>query len=163
VDRAWRSQHRELGGLVQVVGVDQGSEDADLVGGLVGVGAAEPGRPVRGEHDEWDAGVGGLEDGGMQVGDGRPRRTDHRGPRTHLGQPESEEAGGPLVDAGVQPDQPRRRGIVRGEGERCVPRTGRDHDLGDARLEQRVQHAAGEAGGGHGSRSFRTSASRASQ
>ena len=43
----------------------------DLVGGLVGAGAAQPRRPVGGDDDQRHAGVGGLEHGRVQVG--RPR------------------------------------------------------------------------------------------
>ena len=108
-------------GPIDVIGASTSSvahlrpEDADLVGGLVGVGAAQPGRPVRGDHDERHPRVVRLEHGRVQVRHRGPGGADDRGPRAALGQPEGQEAGGPLVDPRVQPEQPRLRGVVRRE------------------------------------------------
>ena len=84
--------------------------------------AAAPGRSAV-THDERHAGVRGLEHRRVQVGDRRAATcvttADRRRP---WGQPEGEEAGGPLVDAGVQPDQAGLGGVVRREGQRGVAR-----------------------------------------
>ena len=120
-------------------------EDPDLVGGLVGVGAAQPQRPVGGDHHQRHPGVVGLEHRRVQVRHRGARRAHHRGPRPALGQPEGEEPGGPLVDPGVQPEQPGLGGVVRRERERRVPRTRRQHHLADAVRDQRGDDRARDA------------------
>jgi hypothetical protein len=132
---------------VDVHGAHERAEDAEVVGGLVGVGAAQARRTVGGDDDEPDIGMSGLEDGWVQVGDGRARRADHRRGRAGLGQAEGEEACGPLVDAGVQAEVPRLGRVVRRERQRRVPGPGREHHLGDAGpLDEGRDHLAGQPG-----------------
>jgi hypothetical protein len=57
----------------------------------------------------------------MQVGDGGARRAHHRGPGATLRQSQREEAGGALVDPGVQPEQAGLGGVEGREGQRRVP------------------------------------------
>ena len=91
-------------GAVEVGEAGGVAEEADLVGGLVGAGAAEAGGAVGGHGDEGYAGMGRLEDSGVQVGRRRTRgRHDRDRPARSLGQPEGDEGGGALVDPGVQP------------------------------------------------------------
>ena len=47
-----RQDRHGLPARSQVEGGDEGAEEADLVGGLVGAGAAQPGRAVGGDRDE---------------------------------------------------------------------------------------------------------------
>ncbi len=122
------------------------AEEPDLVGGLVRHRAAQPGRPVGGDRDQRDAGVRGLEHGRVQVGRGGARRRHHRGRRREVfGDAERQERRGALVDAGVQRQRARSRGVVQGEGQRCVARTGRQHDVAHADAEQRLDDALGPA------------------
>ncbi len=93
---------------------DRATEQPRLLGGLVGVGAAEPGRPVGGEEHERHAGVRRLEDGRVQVRDRRAAgRDDDDRAVAGAGDAEGQEAGRPLVDARVQ-HQP----LLRGRRER---------------------------------------------
>ena len=63
--------------------VDDGAQDAveqtRLLSGLVGPGADELMGPVGGDDDERDAGGIGLQNGRVQVGDGRPGRGENSG------------------------------------------------------------------------------------
>ncbi len=148
----------------QVHGGDEGAEDPDLVGGLVGVRAAEPLGAVGGDGDEGDAGVHGLEHGGMEVGDRRAARADDGRGRADLGQPEGQEAGRPLVEARVQPDQPGLGGVVRRERQRRVARSRCQHDLADPALEETADDRTAELGGRrHGWPPFRTARTAASR
>ena len=74
------SRPRRCRGAPRQVGVvpDGAAEDPRLVGGLVGAGAAEPGRPVGGDDQQRQAGVRGLEDGRVQVGHRGAAGGDHR-------------------------------------------------------------------------------------
>ncbi len=144
----------------------------DLVGGLVRPGAAQGRRPVRGEDDERQAGVVGLEHRRVQVGHrGAAGRHDgDRLPRAP-GQAEGEEAGGPLVDPGVQGERAVGGRRVHGEGERRRAGAGTEHHVPDPAPHQLVDDGPGErgravgrrGGGGHGSESCRIAASRAAQ
>ena len=118
--RAARLQDRRRG---------EGAEDPHLVGGLVGAGAAHPRRPVGGDDDQVEAGVGGLHDGGQEVGHGRPGGAHDGRAGAHLGEPEREEAGGALVDPGVQAQQVGPGRVVDREGQRRVARAGAEDDL----------------------------------
>ena len=131
-----------------------------LVDALVRPGPAQLGRPVSGEHDQWDGRVGRLEDGGMQVGGRRTGCGDegHR-PAGGLGEAEGEKSRGPLVDAHVQAQQPLGVGAVQGKGERCRSRTRGQHRLAQAPADQLVDEHAGEGGRGvHGSQSVAAAA-----
>ena len=65
------------GGGVEVGEAGRVAEEAHLVGGLVGAGAAEAGGAVGGDRDEGYAGMGGLEHGRVQVGRRRAGRRHH--------------------------------------------------------------------------------------
>ena len=84
---------------------DHAPEELDLVDGLRGTHATGLHRPVRGEHDQRDGAVGGLDHSRGQVGDRGPRRADHRDRLTgNLRHPEGEEPGRALVHPHVQAD-----------------------------------------------------------
>src|SRR5690606_8660770 len=95
-----------VGGQVRLP-ARRGGEDADLLGGLAGAGAAQLVGAVGAEDDEGDAAVRGLEDGRVEVGDGRAGgRDDGGGHAVGAGQAEGDEPGHPLVDAHVQAQPP---------------------------------------------------------
>ena len=112
-------------GRGDVEGRGEGPEDADLVGGLVGPGAPQPGRPVGGDHDERHAGVGRLDHGGSRLATAVPdvQATAAGRPPT-FARPSARKRGGALVDPGVQPERrrPGRRRRARTTGARCATR-----------------------------------------
>lgn len=100
----------------------EGAEDAGLVGRLVGARAPQAVGPVGADDDDAAPRVVRLHDGGQQVADGRARRRDDRDRTSRAGgEPESEEARGPLVDADVQAQVTVAVGGVESEGERSRP------------------------------------------
>ena len=139
VDRAAGVPGGGEGVGVGVVEVGEGggvAVEADLVGGLVGAGTAQPRGAVGGDRHEGDARVRGLEHGGVQVGRRRAggrhdRDRAVRGP----GQPQGEEPGRALVDAGVQPHP--RVGSER-ERQRRVARARAEHRVGEPALDELV-------------------------
>ena len=75
------------------------AEDPDLVDRLRRPAIAQLGRPVGGQQDERDARQRRLDDGGQEVGDGRPGGHDDRDrPARRAGKTEREEPGRPLVE-----------------------------------------------------------------
>ena len=150
---AHRSGHHPADNVRVLAGgdIDTGTDIAEhlrlVIDGLVGAGPSEPGGTVRGQGDERQVPVRGLEDSGMEVGHRRPRRrherhggTDSPGLRTaHPQTPrktEREEPGVALIEADVRADDPRL-----GEGgervdERCGPGPGGEDDLPDSGCDQ---------------------------
>ena len=115
------------------------AEDPRLHDRLVRAGPDQLRRPVRGEHQQRHPGVGGLQDGRVQVRDGgaRGRRHRHRTPGPQR-EAQREEAGGPLVDPDVQPQATGGVGGVQREGQRGVARAGAEHGVGDPAAHQLV-------------------------
>ncbi len=124
---------------------DRRTEEAALVGGLVGAGATQLVGAVGGEHQQRHPGMAGLEHGRVQVGDGGARRRDHRHrPPGQLGQAEGEEAGRALVHADVQPQPPGRVGLLQRVGQRRRPRPRAEHRLTDATSDHLVHEHGGQ-------------------
>ena len=127
------------------------AEDPDLVGGLVGAGAAQPGRPVGGDARPAAApACAASSTAGCRLATAVPEVQTTAARLPTLVMPEGEEAGGALVDAGVQPEPAVGRGVVGRERERGVAGAGREHQLGDAARDQGVDDGAGQQGGGVG-------------
>ena len=85
----------------------------------------------------------------VQFGHRGARRRHHRHrPAGGLGQPDGEEAAGPLVDPHVQAQPAGGVGGVQGEGERRRAGAGGQHRLADAAADQLVDEHPGERGGG---------------
>ena len=97
---------------------DQRTEDAHLVGRLVGAGPPQPRGPVGGDDDQGHAGVDGLKHCGVEVGDGGAGRAQDGRAGTDLGQPEREEPGRALVDPDVEAQRALLVGGPDGECER---------------------------------------------
>ncbi|SQC36736.1 Uncharacterised protein [Rothia kristinae] len=137
------------GGLLGVVGEVHadphvGAEDAGLVRGLVGAGAAQPRGPVRAEHGQGDLGVVGFHDGRQQLPDRGAGGGHHRRRRAGgLGQAQGGEAGGALVDAHVHLQRPGVGGGRQRVGQGRGPGAGGDHRVPHPRADQRVQDGDG--------------------
>ena len=128
-------------------GADRAAEDLHLVGGLVGVGAAQARGPVGAEHDQRQPGVRGLEDGGVQVRHRGARGGHHRHrPARGPGHAEGEEAGRALVDPHVQPDPAGVGRRVQRERQRGGPGAGREHDVADPAAHELVDEHGGQGG-----------------
>ena len=102
-------------------GADLGAEVAQLLHGLVGAGAEQLVGPVGRQHDQRHPRVVGLHHGRTQVG--------HRGARRHRHahrracgdrQPDRQIAGGPLVDAHVEPDPAGPVGVLQRKRQRGI-------------------------------------------
>ena len=120
------------------------AEVAELLHRLVGAGAQQLVGPVGAQHDQRHARVVGLDDRGPEVGDRGARRHRHAHRRARRdGQPDRQIAGGALVDADVQPEAAGPVGVVQGERQRRVARSGAQHDVADAAANQFVDDDAG--------------------
>lgn len=140
----------------------RGAEDAHLVGGLVGTGAAQLVRPVGGQDEKRQPGVVRLEDGGVQVRHGGAGRGDHGhgeprrfGGGGRAGEAEREEGGGALVDPHVQPQRRGADGSLVGvrrvrerESERRAATAGGEDDVAHTERGQRLDEHAGGVGRG---------------
>ena len=118
--------------------------ELDLVDRLPSAHLAQFGWAVRGEHDQRNARLPGLHNGGVEVGRGGARGAGHgHRPAARLSHPEGDKTGRALVEHGDRLD-PLLRG--QGERERRVARAGRGHrmphsaavQLFDEGLERRV-------------------------
>ena len=103
----------------------------ELVGGLVGPGPAQLGRPVRGQHQQRDPGQVGLKHRRVEVGRRRPRgaQRHHRPPRP-LGRPQGEERRRALVQVHMHPDP---RMLRQGQRHRRRPRPRSQAGIGHPR------------------------------
>lgn len=122
----------------------RGTEQTDLVDGLVGAGAAQLRRTVGGEHQQRNTALVGFQHRGVEVGRGGPRRA-HQGGRAALdaGQARREVGSRPLVDADVHPDV-RVAGQGQRQGRGARPR--RDDGLGQPAPGQFVDEDARQSG-----------------
>ena len=126
----------------------------DLVDGLVGAGAAQFRRAVRGQHQQRNARLAGLDHRGVEAGRRRPGRADHaHRPAARLGQAQRQVRRRALVDTDVQPHIPALRPGEQLHRQRRAPGTRREHRIGhpaadqlvgqgDGQRRRRVHHAA---------------------
>jgi hypothetical protein len=128
---------------------DRHTEQARLGGGLVGAGAAQLRRAVGAEDQQRHRRVVRLEDGRMQVGDGRAGGGDD-GDRAagQLGQAEGQEPRGALVHAHVQPDPAGAVGLLQRIGQRRRARAGAQDSLADPVPRELVDEDGRQGGRG---------------
>ena len=139
-----RVRHRQIGFVPH-----RRCEHAGLAGGLVRADAAQLGRAVGGQQQQWHAGVVCLERGRQQVRDRGARRADdgcrHPGLSSDA---ERREAGDALVDAHVQLNRSASLELRCDEGERLRARSRAQHDVLDAEFDQPAQQRGRGVGRG---------------
>ena len=93
---------RGLLGLQVHLRAHVGAEEPRLVGRLGGADASQLAGAIGRQEEERQARVGGLENGGCELGDGRPRGDDDGGQGSGAGQPDGHEPGAALIQDGAR-------------------------------------------------------------
>ena len=128
-------------------------EDPVLRGGLVGAGALQLVRPVRGERHQLHPRMVGFHHGRQQVAHRGPGRGHDDGrPARGQGQSQRGEGGGALVDPHVQAQPPGTFGLGQRVHQRCGAGSGGDDRLPHAAVHQSLHHGLGHllgVQGGH--------------
>ena len=111
-----------------------------MIDGLVGTAVFESLRTIRRQQQQWLAGPVRFHGGGKQVGNGRPRRGDHRcwgaGSRR---QTQGKKSGGAFINRRVQPDRVLLSETTRSNGQRSRTTAGAQHKLLKPLADQRLQ------------------------
>ena len=127
----------------------------DLVGGLVGAGAAQAGRPVGGDATRGTPAWAASSTAGCRLAARYPRWSPPRpGGAMPLASPRARKARGALVDPGVQPD-PRRRRPARRTAARCASPGRAPRRSARARRARSTSQVASSVEARHGRRSCR--------
>ena len=124
------------------------AEDADLVGGLVGAGAAQPGGPVGGHGDSRTPACAASSIAGCRLATAVPEVQITAAWLPTLVSPRARKPAERSSMRVCSRTQPGGRGVVRRERQRGVARAGSDDDLADAGLDQRRDDGPGQLGRG---------------